>query len=66
MMRKKRLRRLDVTGELKESCEWWTLLTVETGLNGDSKSTNEFDPSLVGSMGLSCRYKDIFLQPWLL
>ncbi len=34
----------------------WPLLTVETEVNGDSKSTNERGPSLVGSMGLSCRY----------
>jgi hypothetical protein len=32
------------------------MLTVETELNGDSKSTNERGPSLVGSLGLSCRY----------
>jgi hypothetical protein len=37
---------------------WWPLLlNVETGMNGDSKSTNERGPSLVGSFGLSCRYK---------
>jgi hypothetical protein len=35
----------------------WPLLTVETGMNGDSKSTNKRGPSLVGSLGLSCRYK---------
>jgi hypothetical protein len=36
------------------------MLTVETGvnaLNGNSKSTNERGPSLVGSLGSSCRYK---------
>jgi hypothetical protein len=32
------------------------LLNVETGVNGDSKSTNERGPSLVGSLGLSCRF----------
>jgi hypothetical protein len=32
-------------------------MTVETEVNGDSKSTNERDPSLVDSSGLSCRYK---------
>jgi hypothetical protein len=34
----------------------WPLLTVGTG-NGDSKSTNGRGPSLVGSLGFSCRYK---------
>ncbi len=36
----------------------WLLPTVETEVNGsvDSKSTNERDYSLVGSLGLSCRY----------
>jgi hypothetical protein len=33
------------------------MLTVETEVNGDSKSTNERGPSLVGSLGLTCRYK---------
>jgi hypothetical protein len=33
------------------------VLTVKTEVNGDSKSTNECDPSLIGSRGLSCRYK---------
>ncbi len=31
--------------------------TVETEVNGDSKSTNEKGPSLDGSFGKSCRYK---------
>jgi hypothetical protein len=31
--------------------------SVETKVNGDSKSTNERGPSLVGSMGSSCTYK---------
>jgi hypothetical protein len=33
------------------------LSAVETETNGDSKSTNERGPSLVGSLGSSCRYK---------
>jgi hypothetical protein len=33
------------------------MLTVETKVNRDSKSTNERGPSLVGSLGMSCRYK---------
>ncbi len=41
-----------------ESREGWPLLTaVETEVNGDTKSTNESGPFLVGSLGLSCRYK---------
>ncbi len=41
----------------RETGEGWPLLTVETEVNGDSKSTNERGPSLVGSLGLSCQYK---------
>jgi len=33
------------------------MLTVDSEMNGDSKSSNERDPSLVGSLGKSCRYK---------
>ncbi len=40
----------------------WPLLTVETEVNGDSKSTYEKGPSLVGSFGLSCRYKRFFFN----
>ncbi len=43
------------TRETREG--WWPLLTVETKVNGDSKSTNERGPSLVSSLGMSCRYK---------
>jgi hypothetical protein len=50
------LRWLDVSGELRENREWRPLLAVETEMNGDSKSTNERCPSLVGSMCLSCPY----------
>jgi hypothetical protein len=39
--------------EKREGC---TLLTVETKVNGDKKSTNERRPSLVGSSDLSRRY----------
>jgi hypothetical protein len=42
---------------LRETREGWILPTVETEVNWDSKSTNERGPSLVGSLGLSCRYK---------
>ncbi len=41
----------------RETRKGWHLLTVETEVNGDSKSTNERDPSLVGSSAMSCRYK---------
>jgi hypothetical protein len=37
--------------------EGWPVLTVETEVNGGSKSTNERGPFLVGSLVLSCRYK---------
>ncbi len=40
----------------RETREGLPLLTVETEINGDSKSTNERGPSLVGSLGLSCGY----------
>ncbi len=39
-----------------ETREGWPLLTVETAVNGASKSTNEMGPSLVGSLGSSCRH----------
>ncbi len=40
----------------RKTREGWPLLTVETEVNGNSVSTNERGPSLVGSLGLSCRY----------
>jgi hypothetical protein len=40
-----------------ETREGWPLLTVETEVNGNSKRTNERGPSLVGLLGLSCRYR---------
>jgi hypothetical protein len=49
----------------RETRERFPLVTVQTEVNGDSKSTNERGPSLVGSLGLSCRYKRFFM-PWLL
>ncbi len=36
---------------------WWLLLTVDTELNGDSKSTNERAPFSLGSLGLSSWYE---------
>jgi hypothetical protein len=49
-----------------ETIEGWSLMTVETGVNGDSKSTNENErgPSMVGFLVLSCRYKRFFVLPW--
>ncbi len=44
----------------RETRERWPLLTVETEVNRDSKSTNERSPSLVGSLGLLCRYTRFF------
>ncbi len=41
----------------RKTREWWPLLTNETEVNGDSKSTNERDPSLIGSLASSCRYR---------
>jgi hypothetical protein len=48
--------------------EGWPLLTVETEVNGDSKSTNDRDPSLVGCwFGWTHRASTkIFGLPWLL
>jgi hypothetical protein len=48
------------SGETRETRVGWPLLTEETEVNGDSKSTNEKCPSLVGSLGLSCWYKRFF------
>ena len=42
------------SGEIRETRDGWPLLTVETDVNGDSKSTNERGPSLVGSLW-ACR-----------
>jgi hypothetical protein len=45
---------------IRETREGWPLLTVETEVNWDSKSTNERGPSLIGSLGLSYRYKRLY------
>ncbi len=52
----------------RETREGRPLLTVETKVNGESKSTNERVPSSVGSLCLACRYKILFsfILPWLL
>ncbi len=41
----------------RDTREGWPLPTVETEANGDSKRTNEKGPSLIDSLGLSCRCK---------
>ncbi len=57
----------------RESREGWPLLTVETEVNGESKSTNERGPSLVGlvvpmqeiwfSLGCSSRPSTKYIFP---
>ena len=42
----------------RETREGWPLLTLETEVNGDSRSTNERDSSLVGSLGSLCGARD--------
>ncbi len=51
---------------IRETGEGWLLLTVETEVNGDSKSTNERGPFLVISFGLAVMVQEIFVLPWLL
>jgi hypothetical protein len=41
----------------RKTREGWPLLTLEIEVNGNWKRTNERGPSLVRSLGLSCRYK---------
>jgi hypothetical protein len=43
----------------RETREGWPLLTVETKVNGDSKSTNEKGPSLVGRLASRAGIRDI-------
>jgi len=45
-----------MTGRGRETREGWPLQTVNE-VNADSWSANKRDPSLVGSLGLSCRFK---------
>jgi hypothetical protein len=45
----------------RETRESWSLQTVKTEVNGDSKSTNERGSSLVGSLGLMCWWYKRFL-----
>jgi hypothetical protein len=41
----------------RETRKGWPLLTVETGVNGDSKNTNEMVLPWLFRGGLSCQYK---------
>ncbi len=50
--------------KFRETREGWPLLKVETEVNGDAKSTNERGPFLVGSLGLSWRYKIHCKKSW--
>jgi hypothetical protein len=45
----------------RETREEGPLLNVEAEANGDSKRTNERGPSLVDSLGSSCRVEEIFV-----
>ncbi len=50
----------------RETREGWPLLTVETEVNEDSKSTNEREGSFLGwFIGLIVPEQDIFVLPWL-
>jgi hypothetical protein len=46
-----------VVSVIRETRDGWHLPTVGTEVNGDSKGTIKRDPSLVGSLGLTYRYK---------
>ncbi len=48
---------------LRETREGWPLQNIETEANGDSRSTNERGPSLVGLFGLTCRWKRFLAAP---
>jgi hypothetical protein len=50
----------------RETREGWPLLTVETQVNWDSKSTNERGPFLWWVVRLVVPVKEIFVLPWLL
>jgi hypothetical protein len=45
----------------RDAREGWPLLTVETEVDGDSKRTNDRDPSLIGSFGLVVPVQEIFV-----
>jgi hypothetical protein len=47
----------------RETRERWLLPTVETEVNGDTKSTNKRGSSLVGSLGVAVTVQEIFVLP---
>ncbi len=51
---------------VRETRDGWPLLTVETEVNGDSKSTNERGPYFGWFVGLVVPIQEIFVQLWLL
>jgi hypothetical protein len=55
-----------VPDRLERGGEGWTLLTVETEVNGDSKSTNEKTSFLDWFVGFVLPVQEIFVLPWLL
>ncbi len=61
------LKSADRRVKTRETREGWPRLNVLTKVNGDSKSTNERGPSLVGwFVGLVVLVQEIFVLPWLL
>ncbi len=50
---------------IREIREGWLLLTVETEVNGDTKSSNERGPSLAGFGGFVVPVKETSILPWL-
>jgi hypothetical protein len=51
---------LDILRTNQRDQRGWPVLTVESEMNDDSKSTNERGPWLVGTLGSSYRYKRLF------
>ena len=50
----------------RDTREGWPQLTVETEVNGDSKSTNERGSFLGWFVGLVVPVQEIFVLPWLI
>ncbi len=53
------------TAPTRGTTEGWPLLTVESELNGDSKSTNERVPLHLLVCGAVLPVQEIFVLPWL-
>ncbi len=51
---------------IRETREWWPLLTFETEANGVSKSTNEQGSFLGWFVGPILAVQEVFILPWLL